>query len=182
MYILIGNKTELKKDVWYNKTVCPSCKRESDFHLQRLVRVASVFFIPVVSVTQRRYLECDTCGWGKELSRKQYKEAKEQHIKSLENNEIPKEVVLEDYKPENLKFGWTVFKMILMSFLTLWVLITNIVVFSGSLSSKDIVSALFGEIVFTATACIVYVPFVNCLKNFLLTLKKKKAYKSAWYK
>ena len=73
MMVLIGYGQRIKDDIWMGNDVCPACGQRTQFRLKRLQQQASVFYIPVMTVTQKRMLVCDRCGAGWEKSREEYK-------------------------------------------------------------------------------------------------------------
>ena len=62
MMVLIGYGQRIKDDIWMGNDICPACGQRTQFRLKRLQQRATVFYIPVMSVTQKRMLVCDRCG------------------------------------------------------------------------------------------------------------------------
>ena len=59
MMVLIGYGQRIKDDIWMGNDICPACGQRTQFRLKRLQQRATVFYIPVMSVTQKRMLVCD---------------------------------------------------------------------------------------------------------------------------
>lgn len=179
MYVLIGNQTKVEEDLWAGKTTCPKCGQQCDFHLVRLVQIATVFFVPIMSATKKRYIVCDSCDFTKELKRKEYKEIKKRQFELFENGGFPKEMIRHDCHPDKVKFGWRIFKLVLSSLLAFIVLLSMggmliSTIISGSWESEDFMALIF-VLLCVGLYCI---PFILSLKNFLPALKKYKAYNS----
>jgi len=176
MYVLVGTQAKVKDDIWAGKTTCPKCGQVCNFHLAKLVQRITVFFIPIISITQKKYLVCDSCEWAKELSGKEYKEIKKRQMEMFEKGEFPKDIIRMYCHPDNVKFVWRAVKLILSSILAA-IMVFGAISMAVDIIKEDgsIISALFA---FLFMGGIYSIPFMLSLKNFIPALKMKKAYDS----
>lgn len=180
MFVLVGTRDKLKKDIWAGRGICPSCGRESNFHLARLIQTITLFFIPIIPITTKRYLVCDSCEWAKELSGKEYREAKRKQMALLENGELPEDVIRNDFSPANLNFSMQTIKLVVTgmwaAFMALWMVGMLIEVISDGASIGETVLSLLFLLVMTGWAF--FLPFILSLKNYIIKRKMKKAFQA----
>ena len=169
VYVLQGVYEKVEQDLWAGKMICPRCEEEHDFHLARLVRVATVFFVPIMSRTVKRYLVCDSCEYFRELKRKEFKQLKSERFELLENGGFPTEIVRNDCHPDRVKFKTRIFKIILSAILSLIMLFIVVV----SLTDRDFYNMIP---MFLIAFVIFSIPLLLSIKNFLPALKMRKFY------
>lgn len=173
MYVLIGNNTKMKNDIWAGSTTCPNCGQKHNFHLMKLVQTATVFFVPVISATQKRYLVCDSCQWAKELKRSEYNEIKKKQMSLFEEGKFPKDIIRQDCHPDEVGIVWRILKLAVSGgfagfmFLSFLLMVIEEIKEAGDLSALSL---------FLMVILICAVPFMLSLKNFIPAWKKKKAY------
>lgn len=113
MYIFVLHKKKPINEIWAGTAQCSCCNHVSHFHLKRLKHKTYIMgFIPFISYTEKRYLECDSCSGIKELTRKEYRKIYNEQVEKLDNKQIPPEIIRHDYSPEELKMGWRWAKLI----------------------------------------------------------------------
>ena len=152
MFIIYGAKPKYKEDLWAGKSVCPNCGKECDFHLGKLLIYITFFFIPTIPIVAKRLLTCDGCNHQTVLTGKQYKNARKNQLKLLNNNEFPKDIIKYDFHPRELDIGMQIIKLIFSA----------IIAFMGCLAIFPII------------------PFIISLKNLIFKLKCKKLYDSLY--
>ena len=60
--IIVGTKVKHRK-IEEGEFFCPKCQAEREYHLKRAVRYFTLYFIPVVPLTQiGEFIECQSCG------------------------------------------------------------------------------------------------------------------------
>ena len=161
-------------EVWAGKTVCPYCKQVSDFHLKRIrFRLLLFYFLPIISCTEKRYLECDNCKGVEVLKRRKYKEIYARQMEKLENNQIPLEVVRQDYAPKALNMWWRWTKLALFSLFALFLLVTATVM---SYEAQNIGALLSVASTFAVLGTL---PLYFALNDFIETRRKQKGYNEA---
>ena len=103
MYIIAGYRTTLWNDIWGGTYICSQCNQVSDFHLKRIKRVGTIFFIPFIFVTAGYLMVCDHCGAILQIKRPEYKKLKKSQELKLHNNQFPLYIIQNDYNPKALK-------------------------------------------------------------------------------
>ena len=88
MIILYGFKTIIKRDMTVNGLKCPVCGETGDFVLGRSQLRITLFYIPIMQFTTKRFLECQHCWSCKAITGKQYRAIKKGEIDSAELNSI----------------------------------------------------------------------------------------------
>ena len=174
MMVLIGYGQRIKDDIWMGNDVCPACGQRTQFRLKRLQQQASVFYVPVMTVTQKRMLVCDRCGAGWEKSREEYREMVKRQEERLERGEFDEAVVLQDYAPQKLKLGRKTAALVLTALLAalIWFGMASMageIQASGRMDGSSMVIAVIMGAVFT-------LPFIFVLRNYLKTKKLEKIY------
>ena len=173
MFILYGTNQKVVKDVWVGRTVCSKCGNVADFHLHRVVEFLTIFFVPVISCTNKRLLVCDSCQCYRELNKKEYAEIKAKQTALYEQDALPPEVVKADCNPSALKLWVNIVKLVVSAvpgafgaFMTLYVL------FAGMSGEIEIGLGLITLPIYI----LLMLPFYLSLKHFMEKLKLKKAY------
>ncbi len=176
MYILVGNKIRLKKDIWAGKAKCPHCGEVRDFHFHKLVQTATIFYVPIISVTKKIYVVCDSCGASIEVSRKKYKEDRIKQIELLERGGAPKEIIYNDCNPDNIHFPIQLIKLVVSGLLAGFMMFVDLL---AAIDMAKDTGNIFVSIIFsTYMSFMCSIPFIFSLKNFVVALKMRKAYNS----
>ena len=175
MYVLIGYGQRIKDDIWMGNDICPACGQRTQFRLKRLQQRATVFYIPVMSVTQKRMLVCDRCGAGWEKSRQEYNEMVKQQEARLECGEFDEAVVMQDYAPQKLKIKRKIVALVLTAILAVFMLL------GIAAMGTDIASEGYGidggsVVLMVILAVVFLLPFVFALRTFLRAKKQEKIY------
>ena len=163
MIIPYGVKTFIKDDIWAGKSNCPNCGI-SDFHLKKLKMRITIFFIPIMSITTKRFLVCDTCDAAFALKRKKYNEIRKEQINKLKNNEFPENVILNDFAPKKNKLGLKLFLLVLA------------LLFSVVMLSVPISTAFIPALIVILPICLI--PTISAINNFLVALTGKRLYEN----
>ena len=71
--MIYGYRTKLKMGRFLGYRICGNCQKVNTFFLARVVFVVHICFIPIFWFTKKRYLLCNVCQSGFELSKKDYK-------------------------------------------------------------------------------------------------------------
>ena len=175
MMVLIGYGQRIKDDIWMGNDICPACGQRTQFRLKRLQQRATVFYIPVMSVTQKRMLVCDRCGAGWEKNRQEYNEMVKQQEARLERGEFDEAVVMQDYAPQKLKIKRKIVALVLTAILAVFMLL------GIAAMGTDIASEGYGidggsVVLMVILAVVFLLPFVFALRTFLRAKKQEKIY------
>ena len=171
--LIYGFRRKLVRDIWAGTYQCPHCGRVSHFHLMKLKMILTLFFIPCLSIVQKRFLVCDCCESAMELSKEEYKARHKGQIAMLENRSIPQDVVLRDFNAKELNLVGHIIALIVSGLFAL-LMDFSMLSIMFDLENIDMVS-----IVFVLAFCTVFtLPFLIVLKNFFLKMKKYELYKS----
>lgn len=176
MYVLVGTRSKVKKDFWAGRTKCPRCGQVCNFHLTKVIVRILVFFIPIISITNKRYLVCDSCEWAKELSRKEYKEIRKKQMRLLDSGGIPDDIIKTDFNPPNIKFGWRIIKLIASGMWEIFTLLWVIAMTIDVLAEGEIVLSVLLGLIFLGG--LYSIPFVICVKHLIPELKMRRIYNS----
>ena len=177
MYVLIGYGQRIKDDIWMGNDICPACGQRTQFRLKRLQQRATVFYIPVMSVTQKRMLVCDRCGAGWEKNRQEYNEMVRQQEARLERGEFDEAVVMQDYAPQKLKIKRKIVALVLTAILAVFMLL------GIAAMGTDIASEGYGidggsVVLMVILAVVFLLPFVFALRTLLRAKKQEKIYQT----
>ena len=76
MYIVYGTRKKLKIDKSLGHQVCPNCHHEVERALAREKTSITLFYIPTIGWTSKKFILCPCCGDSQILNGAEYKELK----------------------------------------------------------------------------------------------------------
>lgn len=76
MIILYGTRKKIKVEKNLGAYVCPNCHHAAEHSLAREKTYITLFYIPVIGWTSRRFILCPCCGDSEVLNGARYKEIK----------------------------------------------------------------------------------------------------------
>ena len=76
MLVVYGRKKSVKVDKNLGFSVCTNCHHSTEQGLAREKFSATLFYIPVLTVTTKRMILCPCCGEARSLRSDEYKELK----------------------------------------------------------------------------------------------------------
>ncbi|MBR2476702.1 MAG: zinc-ribbon domain-containing protein [Clostridia bacterium] len=161
---------ERKRDIWAGRYRCPRCGKVTDFHLTKTEKTLLAFFIPVMAMTDDRFIECDECGYEKKLRIHQYNSIRKSKYESIKRREFPLEMVYEDFSPLKLKYTGRIAKMIVSGMILLLMLV--LLLFGATETSQT-----ESVIIMLIFCCIpLSIPFCLSIKGLLPYMKKDKIF------
>ncbi len=175
MFVLIGYGQRIKDDIWMGNDVCPACGQRTQFRLKRLQQRASIFYIPILSITQKRMLVCDRCGAGWEKSRQEYKKLVKRQEERLERGEFAEEVVMRDYAPPKLKVKRKIAAVVLTAILAVFMLL-GIAAMGTDIASRGNGIEAESILLMVILAAVFVLPFAFALRGFLKTRRLERIY------
>ena len=155
--------------------VCPACGQRTQFRLKRLQQRASIFYIPILSITQKRMLVCDRCGAGWEKSRQEYKKLVKRQEERLERGEFDEEAVMRDYAPPKLKVKRKIAAVVLTAILAVFMLL-GIAAMGTDIASRGNGIEAESILLMVILAAVFVLPFVFALRGFLKTRRLERIY------
>ena len=159
MFYCLGGRTF--KEIWVKKDSCPSCKGKHDFHLHKSQFRVTICWVPFISITVKRALVCDRCGYEKELPAREYWKIRREQFKKLKKGEFPDDVILNNYSSKDIGFIKRIIKLIVVAWWSIGMVSNN----EWDLSKLYILLLA------------VVLPCVLTIKNSIPVFKKRKAYK-----
>jgi predicted RNA-binding Zn-ribbon protein involved in translation (DUF1610 family) len=76
MFILYGTRKKLKIDKSLGNQTCPNCHHTLERALAREKTAITLFYIPIIGWTSKKFILCPCCGDSQILSGAEYKELK----------------------------------------------------------------------------------------------------------
>ena len=88
--IFIFGTSPIEKDFGpCDEITCPHCNNQKFWILKRTTQFISFFFIPIIPISVKRYLQCPICMIVKDLSKEEFESRKQQaelNQEALNNN------------------------------------------------------------------------------------------------
>jgi hypothetical protein len=132
-----------------------------------------IYYIPIVSVVKERLLACDKCRTGKKLGRKEYNNIRRIQIRKMRNREFPHDVVIEDFDPEEVKYGRKIVLLVLAMIFGISMVYCAVGI-AMSLSVFDPSGIFLVSLMFVVGL----LPAVSAVKSVLLAYQQKKIFSS----
>jgi hypothetical protein len=76
MVIIYGSKKKLKLDKDLGRCICPNCHHQVERTLAREKTYVTLFYIPVLGWTSKKFILCPCCGDSEVLTGSKYNELK----------------------------------------------------------------------------------------------------------
>lgn len=76
MVIIYGSKKKLKLDKELGRCVCPNCHHQVERSLAREKTYITLFYLPILGWTSKKFILCPCCGDSEVLTGAKYKELK----------------------------------------------------------------------------------------------------------
>lgn len=169
---------QIEEDIYAGRAYCTKCNASCDFHLHKLKRKGSIFFITIISATAKRFIACDRCGAAKELTKNEFESIKKQQIEKLKCNQFPPDIVERDCNPHKVKMKQRIIKLFVSGCLAADIPFVMLLSCSEMSTEEVLHDLMSGTIQVMLPAMILTcLPFAISLKNFISACRKNKAYK-----
>ena len=123
MIIFYQYGTKTKPVCWNGEIECPTCGAKHHSHLCKRIFTFSIYWIPLIKFTTKRVVLCDNCSNYEKIKRKDFRQRKAVFQEAFERQQIPEEIVAQDFAPSSTHLGWKLAAMILVLLLSVFALI-----------------------------------------------------------
>ncbi|MBO5489096.1 MAG: hypothetical protein J5972_04230 [Eubacterium sp.] len=172
---IIQSEYVIEKGLWQGEYLCEQCGKKQGHHLYKIRNQRSLRGKPIFATTQKYLSGCDVCKSVREIDKDKYTHLFQCQRASYETGAFPKEIILEDFTPENIHIQKHMVRVIMAS-------IYALIMTGGTVNLWFQLDMVFNAIFYIPAMIFLalgWIPFAIIFLKYLPVRRKYKLYLEA---